>query len=144
MIVLCVIIKRRLNYKKMEELIKTITEIKIVKVVSIKQIRCYFCEEFRGTAKRELIRQTILNKKTKKIIGISERLFWSAQGFKRIGSKLWLCEECNERKCERCGVLLNNKKICSSNACQIKHGDFYKNNPNYCKICWNIKQGRNK
>ena len=119
-------------------------KMKVLKIISTKEIACYSCKRCSGMSSQKLIRQTILDKKTKRKIKELKKLIWEARGFKRIGFKLWLCRKCEERRCKRCDILLNNKRICVCDACEAKHGAFYEIDLNYCKKCFDIrKKGRN-
>ncbi len=89
-----------------------------------KNISCYACKKNRGIAK--------------KVSG----MVWTAVGFKRFGMRLWLCNQCNNNRCKKCDIILNNKVECR---CGVDHGATHKMNPNYCRLCFDIREkGRNQ
>lgn len=47
---------------------------------------------------------------------------------------IWLCEECDKRRCRRCDILLDNRNRCR---CGLKHGAFRKDSK-YCLQCEKI------
>lgn len=98
-----------------------------------KKIVCYFCKKRRGTAKRILMER--VEKRTRERY---KKVFWKARGFKRLGNNLYLCRSCNNKRCKRCTILLDNKRICK--CCKKSHGAFYKKHPEYCKVCWDKKR----
>ena len=56
----------------------------------------------------------------------------------KIGKKgrghLLLCDNCHKnRKCEVCGILLSNERVCER--CGKIHGAFYIKYPKICKKC---------
>ena len=44
---------------------------------------------------------------------------------------IWLCGECDIRRCKRCDILLDNVNKCR---CGLKHG-AYRKNSRYCLYC---------
>ena len=96
-------------------------------VLEEKNIRCYACKNNKGVARK---------------MSFNGKTAWKASGFKRIGMRSWLCEQCNSNRCKRCDILLNTKIIRKYG---IHHGVTYKIDSKYCKICFDIrKKGRNQ
>lgn len=105
-----------------------------------KKIRCYFCKETEGTAKK--VQRWIISKNRKTGEEKGKWIWsWQAPGFRKFASNLWLCDKCDQKRCKRCGILLSNKHVCR---CGKKHGAFYPKHPEYCKECWDIIASQKK
>jgi len=109
-------------------------------ILQKRSIRCYACKKKRGSAKKQLLNITIINRKTELEIK-TKRITWTAHGFKRLGMTLWLCRECERNRCKKCDILLNVERTCR---CGIKHGAICETNSNYCKSCFDIKKRSEK
>lgn len=101
-------------------------EISSKKIGLKKKIICYNCLKQKGIANQ--IENTYLdeNGDIKKVIN------WKAKGFQYVNG-LFLCNQCDERKCERCGILLSNVR---KDEYGKKNGVYYLEHPTYCKNCW--------